>query len=175
METLSRRCSMRQKKFSNQCAIKVGASLSKCGVKTTSLVPKNRHCWHHKENEGHILSATELANGLRKTKILGIAAAIEIDAAKFKTRIAGKKGIVYFEDYWLRAEDRPERPTGDHIDLWNGSRLTDLTSWLRVQLGTVMKVFGLTLRNPKKFYFGRLKNEKNIFLIYRCSYSRTNM
>ena len=73
-----------KKSFSNQCAIKVGSALSKCGVKTTTLVPKNKHCWHHKENEGHVLSANELAAGLGKTKIPGIAAAIEIEAANFK-------------------------------------------------------------------------------------------
>ena len=142
-----------KKEFSNQCAIKVGSALSKCGVKTTTLVPKNRHCWHHKENEGHVLSANELATGLRKTKIPGIASAIEVKATNFKAQIAGKKGIIYFEDYWLRAEDRPERPTGDHIDLWNGSRLTDVTSWLRVQLGISYEGVWSDFEKSKKILF----------------------
>ncbi|OZY83948.1 hypothetical protein CBP51_19330 [Cellvibrio mixtus] len=142
-----------KKSFSNQCAIKVGSALSKCGVKTTTLVPKSRHCWHHKESEGHVLSANELAAGLRKAKILGISAAIEIDAVNFKAQIAGKKGIIYFEDYWLRTEDRPERPTGDHIDLWNGARLTDVTSWLRVQLGISYEGVWSDFEKSKKILF----------------------
>ena len=34
---------------------------------------KNRHCWLHKEAEGHILSATDLATGLRTVKFLELA------------------------------------------------------------------------------------------------------
>ena len=142
-----------KKSFSNQCAMKVGSALAKCGVRTSTLVPKNRHCWHHKENEGHALSASELAAGLRKTKIPGIAAAIEIEVTNFKAQLAGKKGIIYFEDYWLRAEDRPERPTGDHIDLWNESRLTDATSWLRVQLGISYEGVWSDFKKSKKILF----------------------
>lgn len=126
-----------KKTFSNQCAIKVGSALAKCGVKTITLVPKKRHCWFHGENEGHVLSAEDLAAGLKKVKIPGISSVIALDAVGYKTKIAGKKGILFFRDYWLRSEDRPERPTGDHIDLWNGSRLTDVSSWFRVQFGIV--------------------------------------
>ena len=68
----------------------------------------------------------------------------------FKAKIAGKKGIIYFEDYWLRPEDRPERPTGDHIDLWNGSRLTEVSSWLRVQLGISYEGVWSDLEKAKK-------------------------
>lgn len=146
-----------KKLFSNQCAIKVGSALAKCGVKTTTLVPKKRHCWHHKENEGHVLSASDLAAGLRNAKILGIAPSVEIEAVNFKAKIAGKKGIIYFEDYWLRPEDRPERPTGDHIDLWNGSRLTDVTSWLRVQLGISYDGVWSDFEKAKKVLFWKVE------------------
>ncbi len=81
------------------------------------MVPKGRHCWFHDVSDGHILSAEELATGLRKYKIKGISTAIEVDAKDFKSKISGKKGIVFFKDYWLRSEDRKGSPTGDHIDL----------------------------------------------------------
>jgi len=126
-----------KKVFSNQCAIKVGSALAKCGVKTTTLVTKKRHCWFHKNIDGHVLSAEELAAGLKKTKIKGIHPPVVLDASGYKTKIAGKKGIIFFKDYWLRTVDRPDRPTGDHIDLWNGSRITDVSSWFRVQFGIV--------------------------------------
>lgn len=146
-----------KKTFSNQCSIKVGAALAKCGVNTISLAPKNRHCWLHKEAEGHVLSATDLATGLRTVKIPGISAPIEIEAMNFKAKIAGKKGIIYFEDYWLRPEDRPEKPTGDHIDLWNGSRLTEASSWLRVQLGISYEGVWSDLEKAKKIIFWRIE------------------
>ena len=82
-----------KKTFSNQCAIKVGTALAKCGVKTTTLVSKSRHCWQHKDIEGHVLSATELATGLKKAKIEGIASSIDVVAKDFKAQIAGKKDL----------------------------------------------------------------------------------
>ncbi|WP_429740907.1 T6SS effector amidase Tae4 family protein [Enterovibrio makurazakiensis] len=36
--------------------------------------------------------------------------------------IDGKKGIIFFKDYWLRGSSR----TGDHIDLWDGNELASL-------------------------------------------------
>lgn len=146
-----------RKSFSNQCSIKVGAALAKCGVSTTTLVSKNRHCWLHKETERHVLSANELAVGLLKVNIPGIGAPVEIEAMSFKAKIAGKKGIIYFEDYWLRPEDRPERSTGDHIDLWNGSRLTDVSSWFRVQLGISYEGVWSDFEKAKKIIFWRVE------------------
>lgn len=41
-------------------------------------------------------------------------------------KIEGKRGIVFFQNYWGPGNQ------GDHIDLWNGSRLTDWSSWVRI-------------------------------------------
>jgi hypothetical protein len=113
------------KDFKNQCAIRVGAALAKSGVVTTSLVPGSRHCWHHKHSEGHALAAEELAAGLKKVRIRGISPAIEVPGEGFKSKLAGKKGIVFFKDYWMRNADAPDRPTGDHVPIGQDScRLT---------------------------------------------------
>ena len=103
-----------------------------------------------------MLSASELATGLKKAKIEGIAAPIDVVAKDFKAQIAGKKGIIYFEDYWLRAEDKQGNPTGDHIDLWNGSRLTDFTSWFRVQMGISYEGVWSDFEKSKKIIFWRV-------------------
>jgi len=125
-------CSVNGKsKFPNQCAIRVGVALSKCGI-NTSKMPGARHCWHHKKSEGHILAAEDLANSLKKLPIQGVQAAIYVDPKTFKTELANKKGIIMFKDYWKRHGEN--NPTGDHIDLWNGSRLTDPKSWARIHL-----------------------------------------
>ncbi|WP_306391212.1 T6SS effector amidase Tae4 family protein [Telluria beijingensis] len=44
----------------------------------------------------------------------------------WQEKIKERTGIVYFANYWARnARERArDMPSGDHIDLWNGSRLT---------------------------------------------------
>jgi len=119
--------------FSNQCAIRLGVALSKCGV-DTGKIPGVTHCWQHKKAEGHVIRAEELANGLSKFHIAGMGKVQEIDAQTFKAKLSGKKDIIFFKDYWQRPGETDNR-SGDHIDLWNGSRLTDWTTWFRIQLG----------------------------------------
>lgn len=47
--------------------------------------------------------------------------------------IEGRSGIIFLANYWQRDSERgTQRRSGDHIDLWNGSRLTSLVSWFRV-------------------------------------------
>jgi hypothetical protein len=47
--------------------------------------------------------------------------------------IKAKTGIIFFQNYWGTGNQ------GDHIDLWNGSRLTHWISWLQVhaRIGSV--------------------------------------
>ncbi|GLQ31334.1 type VI secretion system amidase effector protein Tae4 [Litoribrevibacter albus] len=120
--------------FSNQCAIRVGNALALCGFDTTTL-PGAEHCWHHPKSEGHILRAEQLANALQKHRPSSFAEGVSIPVADFKDHIEDQQGIIFFKDYWLRNSDAPDQPTGDHIDLWNGSRLTDWTSWIRINMG----------------------------------------
>ena len=117
--------------FSDQCAIRFGVALAKCGVNTAYIVGA-RHCWHHKKAQGHILAAQELAIGLSNQPLGGMEKRQVIDPKNFKNLIADKRGIIFFKDFWVRPNGHR---SGDHIDLWNGSRLTDWKSWLRIQLG----------------------------------------
>lgn len=57
----------------------------------------------------------------------GLSAPVKLTGADWKTKAAGKKGIIYFANYWLR--DGEKTPSGDHIDLWNESRLTSSGLW----------------------------------------------
>jgi hypothetical protein len=50
-------------------------------------------------------------------------------------KIAGRSGIIFLANYWQRGGEAGTTRTGDHIDLWNGSRMTEYLSWLRVHLG----------------------------------------
>lgn len=136
-------CATRGKgNFPNQCSIRLGVALAVSGVKT-ERIPGAVHCWYHDRSEGHIIRAEQLANGLNKYPIPGIWKVIKVPSESFPEKLSGKTGIMFFKDYWRREfTDKNGKKkiqafrnrSGDHIDLWNGSRLTELSSWFRIHL-----------------------------------------
>ena len=46
-----------------------------------------------------------------------------ITGKEWESKVKGRSGIIYFENYWHR-KGETKTATGDHIDLWNGSKLT---------------------------------------------------
>ena len=125
-----------KKNFNDQCAIRMGACLAKSGVNTTKIVSKNRHCWQHDVSYGHILAAEELANGLKRCIIPGIQKMDKFDSSQFQRELNHKQGIIFFKDFWQRTINGKKEifrnRSGDHIDLWNGSRLTDWRTWFAI-------------------------------------------
>lgn len=145
--------------FSDQCAIRVGVALAKSGYDVTQLKRGGmpRFCWHHTEKEGHILAAEELANALDRTRIPGISATFKVDQNKdFADVLNGKKGIIFFKDYWARGGETTHR-TGDHIDLWNGYKLPDLISYFRIQWGLSFEGFMTDFRKSKEVWFWEVR------------------
>lgn len=114
--------------FENQCAIRMGVCLKRSGV-TLGQVRGALTCGqakltHHANDEMHFIRAREVANALRGTSIAGIGPVGSItDPKSFAEELDGRKGIIFFNGYWWRTTDTT-RPTGDHIDLWNGWRTT---------------------------------------------------
>lgn len=136
-------------KFPDQCTIRLGVSMVKSGIDTSKLRGINHlgnmanlsHCWGegHAKSEGHAFRAEDLARALEHTYIQGIHKVEKIDAKDFNKKLLGKTGVIFFKDYWRR--ERPDGTletfkgrSGDHIDLWNGSRLTSISSWARIQM-----------------------------------------
>ncbi len=123
--------------FSNQCAIRMGVSLKRAGV-LPGQISGCAHCSVHPRDEMHFINATQLANAISRANIAGVRPVERItgtDAAQFYPKIFGRTGIMFIEDYWHRSTDAPGRPTGDHIDVWNGYRssskwLMEWFSWL---------------------------------------------
>lgn len=123
--------------FSNQCAIRMGVALRRAGVQPSQLggCPD---CTVHSREEMHYINANQLANALARAQIDGVGPIEKIsgaDAAKFYPKIFGRTGMLYIQDYWHRSTDPADRPTGDHIDVWNGYRssakwLMEWFSWL---------------------------------------------
>ena len=138
--------------FSNQCAIRVGVALTKSGVKTKHI-PGATHCWHHPASEGHVIRAEELAKGLAKVSLAGLKPVDKLDPMLFSSKLASRKGILFFKDYWQRSGESSNHRSGDHIDLWNGSRLTDWTTWLRIQLHLSLDGVWSDYRGSKAVWF----------------------
>lgn len=76
----------------------------------------------------YAIRAQEMANWLERPGIFH-ASVQKLSGKEAFDNMAAKTGIVFFQNYWGPSEQ------GDHIDLWNGLRLTDWTSWIRIQAG----------------------------------------
>jgi hypothetical protein len=99
---------------------------------------KGAVCGLHKDVK-HALRAEELANWLNKRYLAGWPEPTDVTGEDWQEKAKGKKGVIFFKDYWLRSGER--HPSGDHIDLWNGWRFpmptvaTGATDILRFGLG----------------------------------------
>ena len=141
--------------FSNQCAIRMGVCLTRCGVKTANI-PGVVHCWYHKKSAGHIIRAEELARSLKLYHIAGLSKAIKVAPEDFAKTLSNRKGIIFFKDYWRRAGESLNNRSGDHIDLWNGSRLTDWRTWLRIQLRLTWEGTWSDYEQSREIWFWRV-------------------
>ena len=112
------------KNFENQCAIRMGVCLERSGFDLSKFPVA--HCWHHEKSLRHILRAEELANALKNFSLSEkIRKPIVFEGSEGFSKISGKKGIIFFKDYY------GTNNSGDHIDLWNGSRLTKLDTYFQ--------------------------------------------
>jgi len=121
--------------FHNQCAIRMGVALREAGV-PANLLRGVTTCGVHPPEAMHFINATDLANAISRANLPGFGPR-EVyagpDAAAFYHKMFGRTGAVYFKDYWRRTGE--SKPTGDHIDVWNGYRssakwLMEWFSWL---------------------------------------------
>jgi Type VI secretion system (T6SS), amidase effector protein 4 len=112
--------------FANQCAIRMGVCLKRAGVLPTqvhgAITCAQAATTGHPADEMHCVRAAELAHALASTSVPGISPYIKLaQPDDFANELNGRTGIIFFNGYWWREEDKA-RPTGDHIDLWNGWR-----------------------------------------------------
>lgn len=107
--------------FENQCAIRLGDALINSAVDISTF--KGVRCWHN-HTPGHILRAEELANWLTSA-FSPFRRVLKFPAKEGFSNINGKTRIIFFKDFYGPGN------TGDHIDLWNGRRLTRYSSWFQ--------------------------------------------
>lgn len=114
--------------FENQCSIRMGVCLRRSGVQVAAirgaLTCNQAKLTGHGKGDMHYIRARELAKALRNTSIPGIGPVYSLsNASDFANELDGRRGLIFFNGYWWRHTDT-SRPTGDHIDLWNGWRTT---------------------------------------------------
>jgi len=86
-----------------------------------------------------VLAAEEMAKALSGANIPGIQPVKKVKPEDFEDVLVGQQGIIFFKDFWRRGNETFGNRSGEHIDLWNGRRLTDWLSYPRIQLGFSIK------------------------------------
>jgi hypothetical protein len=152
--------------FDNQCAIRMSATFHKAGVDMKSFSSKVVKPENGEQSIGRILldgkptatRANELRQWLMLHPIPGIHKSEDVTGTDWESKVKGRTGIIAFEGYWQRDSDSKGDTSGGHIDLWNGSRLTNNGA-----LGTVETFFRFTVGlNNGGFFYSDLRKSKKI-------------
>lgn len=105
--------------YENQCAIKVSWAIHDAGIQMKSFKGASVNV----DGKKLAIRAEELATWLKKQPFCGLPASPTIvTGPDWTKKIKGRTGIVFFANYWMRDGER--QASGDHIDLWNASKLT---------------------------------------------------
>lgn len=111
--------------YPNQCAINLSASLITSGISMNDF--RGARSWE-KNKPKYAIRAQEVADWLKARPRFPSKMFVKVDAKNFDKELSQRSGIIFFQNYW------GPRNQGDHIDLWNGSRLTDWRSWARINI-----------------------------------------
>lgn len=107
--------------YENQCAINLSVSLINSGIALDNF--RGTLSWQ-KDKPKCAIRAQELADWLKFRRFPTCLRTLKPE--NFEDQIKGRTGIIFFQNYWGRGSQ------GDHIDLWNGMRMTSAASWIRI-------------------------------------------
>jgi hypothetical protein len=133
--------------YDNQCAINLSAALMRSGMSLTGFT--GALSWE-KDKPKYAIRAQELANWLSSPP-----SHLHVKPQKFGgkeafEKIRGKTGILFFQNYWGAGNQ------GDHIDLWNGHRLTHFRSIPQIYLRIGSFGLGSDYRDSESVWFWAL-------------------
>jgi hypothetical protein len=133
--------------YPDQCAITLSAALLRSGVDMKSY--PGTWSWQ-KDKPKYAIRAQELANWLA-TPAAHLAFGVrKLPGKEAFDKMSGSTGIVFFQNYWGPGHQ------GDHIDLWNGTRLTDHLSWARIHLYLSWEGRISNYRNAESVWYWRV-------------------
>ena len=118
-----------KKRYHDQCAIRVGVALVNSGASLASFT--GERCGIKEHTPQHLLRAHEIAAWLDTRPLTGILQPRVLkgaDCSDWQNKIRGRTGVIFFSHYWSLPGQTAR--IGDHIDLWNGTRLT--MSWATI-------------------------------------------
>ena len=108
-----------------QCAVNLSAALLGSGVNMKSY--SGQWSWQ-KGSSKYAIRAQELADWLA-SPVNPLHSKVEkYSGFDVFNKISGRSGVIFFQNYWGANHQ------GDHIDLWNGYRLTDWRTWVRIHI-----------------------------------------
>lgn len=111
--------------YENQCAINLGAAWLRSGMTFSGYT--GALSWE-KDKPKYPIRAQELADWFATPRSHLPSRVQKFGGKEVFEKINGKTGILFFQNYWGSGDQ------GDHIDLWNGSRLTDWRTWARIHI-----------------------------------------
>jgi len=153
--------------FGNQCAIRLSATLHRVGVEMKSFTPANVTVKPGNvfgrillDGKYTAVRADQMGSWLARRPFCGLPARPEdVTGRDWEAKVRGRTGIIAFDGYWARPGESPARASGGHIDLWNGSRMTN-----NGVLGTLLSFsrFSLGVHDPWVPLYSDLRDSKTI-------------
>jgi hypothetical protein len=106
-------------------------------VKTASIPSAYLLLARTREVIGRCCSSERVGERIKKVRVAGLKSAIKVNPKEFGNKLSGKKAI-FFKDYWRRTVAGNTGPlrnrSGEYVDIRNGSRTTEVSSWARINL-----------------------------------------
>jgi len=132
-----------KKVYENQCAINMHAAWIRSGMNLTGYT--GALSWE-KDKPKYAIRAQELANWFA-SRHSHLSKVQKFGGKEAFNKIKGKTGIIFFQNYWGPGNQ------GDHIDLWNGIRLTHWTSWIQIYARIGSFGYESDLRKAESIWF----------------------
>ena len=138
--------------FDNYCSIVMSECFARSGIQVDRC--PGAKCWSHAGSK-HVIRAEDLANWLAASPPAGFGRKEVIAPASFQADLAGRTGVIFFKDYWTRGNEPFANRSGDHIDLWNKSRISGASMLYRA----LIEMLGLVsdLNKSKAVWFWEVK------------------
>ena len=134
------------KVYQNQCAVNLYAALQRSKVDVSTF--KGAMSWQ-KDAPKYAIRAQEVSDWL-DTGACGFGRSTVLPADNPFESISGRTGVVFFQNYYGPGL------SGDHIDLFNSTRMTALSSWPRIHLGIHWQGLWSDYRNSRMIRFWML-------------------
>ncbi|MFT3847629.1 MAG: type VI secretion system amidase effector protein Tae4 [Propionivibrio sp.] len=155
-------------RYDNQCALRMSATFHKVGIEMKSFSQKTVKPMPGTQVLGRVMMdgfpaatrAYELAEWLKLQPFCGLPRQPEnITGKDWESKVKGRTGIIMFHAYWTRSGESASSASGGHIDLWNGSRLTN-----NGVIGTLETFarFTLGISRPWPHVYSDLRDSKTI-------------